>query len=237
MVKKLQKMAAKKDAAASGLFDSQLAGAVKGSAQQIWLAGMGAFAKAQAEGGKVFEALVKEGSRLQRKTQGLAEERLGDVSGRMSAMASDVSSRAGASWDKLEGIFEERTAKALARLGVPTAKDVAALSRRVDELAAAVGKMGKPARGASRAGAADAKAKRARKSAAKGAAKAAAKGSAKGSAKGAVKGAAKASTEGSAKRSVKTSAKTSGKAAAKTAPARKSAGRKPAPGADGDSTA
>ena len=49
MVKKLQKMAAKKEAAASGLFDSQLAGAVKDSAQQIWLAGMGAFARAQAE--------------------------------------------------------------------------------------------------------------------------------------------------------------------------------------------
>src|SRR5262249_44354791 len=115
MVKKLQKMAAKKEAAAaSGLFDSQLAGAVKDSAQQIWLAGMGAFAKAQAEGGKVFEALVKEGARLQRKTQSVAEERLGEVTGRMSAMASDVSNKAGASWDKLETIFEERTAKALA---------------------------------------------------------------------------------------------------------------------------
>ena len=126
MVKKLRKMAAKKSAASpSGLFDSQLAGAVKESAQQIWLAGMGAFAKAQAEGGKVFDALVKEGVSLQRKTQAVAEERLGDVTGKMSAMASDVTSKAGASWDKLENIFEERTAKALGKLGVPTAKDVA----------------------------------------------------------------------------------------------------------------
>jgi poly(hydroxyalkanoate) granule-associated protein len=143
MVKKLQKMAAKKAASPSGLFDSQLAGAVKESAQQIWLAGMGAFAKAQAEGGKVFDALVKEGVSLQRKTQAVAEERLGDVTGKMSAMASDVTSKAGASWDKLESIFEERTAKALGKLGVPTAKDVADLTRRVEELSAAVAKLTK----------------------------------------------------------------------------------------------
>jgi len=143
MVKKLQKMAAKKAASPSGLFDSQLAGAVKDSAQQIWLAGMGAFAKAQAEGGKVFDALVKEGVSLQRKTQAVAEERLGEVTGKMSAMASDVTSKAGASWDKLENIFEERTAKALGKLGVPTAKDVAELSRRVEELSAAVAKLSK----------------------------------------------------------------------------------------------
>jgi poly(hydroxyalkanoate) granule-associated protein len=143
MVKKLQKMAAKKAASQSGLFDSQLASAVKESAQQIWLAGMGAFAKAQAEGGKVFDALVKEGVSLQRKTQAVAEERLGDVTGKMSAMASDVTSKAGASWDKLESIFEERTAKALGKLGVPTAKDVAELTRRVEALSAAIAKLTK----------------------------------------------------------------------------------------------
>ena len=137
MVKKLSKIAAKKAASPAGLLDSQLASSVKDSAQQIWLAGMGAFAKAQAEGGKVFDALVKEGVSLQRKTQAVAEEKLGDVTGKMSSMASEVTSKAGASWDKLENIFEERTAKALGKLGVPTAKDVAELTRRVEELSAA----------------------------------------------------------------------------------------------------
>jgi poly(hydroxyalkanoate) granule-associated protein len=125
------------------LFDSELAGAVKESAQQIWLAGMGAFAKAQAEGDKVFEALVKEGVSLQRKTQAAAEEKLGDVGGKVSSLASDVGSKAGASWDRLENLFEERTAKALARLGVPTARELAELSRRVDELSAAVASLSK----------------------------------------------------------------------------------------------
>lgn len=144
MVKKLKQMAEKQAAGAAGLFDNvdaaKLAGSVKESAQQIWLAGMGAFAKAQAEGGKVFEALVKEGTNLQRKTQSVAEEKLSEVSSKMSGMASEVQARAGQQWDKLENIFEERTAKALQKLGVPSAKDVAALSARIDELAAQVGK-------------------------------------------------------------------------------------------------
>jgi poly(hydroxyalkanoate) granule-associated protein len=124
---------------------SQLAGAVKDSAQQIWLAGMGAFSKAQEEGTKVFEALVKEGMTLQKKTQGMAEEKISEVTGKMTAMADTVSNKAGQNWDKLESIFEARTAKALNKLGVPTAKDVQALAERVDALAAAVAKLGKGA--------------------------------------------------------------------------------------------
>jgi poly(hydroxyalkanoate) granule-associated protein len=142
MVKKLKKMAESKAASPAGLLDSQLASSVKAQAQQIWLAGMGAFAKAQGEGGKVFEALIKEGVSLQRKTQAVAEERIGEVTGKMSAMAGEVTNKAGASWDKLESIFEARTAKAMAKLGVPTAKDVAELTARVEALATALAKLG-----------------------------------------------------------------------------------------------
>jgi hypothetical protein len=72
----------------------------------------------------------------------VAEERLTEVTGKMSAMAGEVTNKAGASWDKLESIFEARTAKAMAKLGVPTAKDVAELSARVDALAATVAQLG-----------------------------------------------------------------------------------------------
>lgn len=136
MVKKLQKMAEKKSASAAGLFDGPLAGTVKDSAQQIWLAVLGAFSKAQEEGGKVFDTLVKEGMSLQRKTQAAAEEKISEVTSRMSGMAGEVGAKAGQHWDKLESIFEERTARALAKLGVPSAKDVAALEKRIDELSA-----------------------------------------------------------------------------------------------------
>ena len=170
MVKKMKST----DKASTSAKDSgiHLASSVKESAQQIWLAGMGAFSKAQEEGTKVFEALVKEGMSLQKKTQGLAEEKLGEVTGKMSAMADTVSAKAGQNWDKLEAIFEQRTAKALNKLGVPTAKDVDALVQRVDALAAAVAKLSKatPAKTAAKKAAvktaAKAPAKRARKTAA-----------------------------------------------------------------------
>lgn len=138
MVKKLQKLADKKTASGAPsmaqLFDSQFASSVKDSAAQIWQAGLGAFAKAQGEGGKVFESLVKEGMSIQRKTQAVAEEKLGDVSSKMTKLSDEVQSKAGQQWDKLEAIFEERVAKALGRLGVPSSKDIAALSARIDAL-------------------------------------------------------------------------------------------------------
>jgi poly(hydroxyalkanoate) granule-associated protein len=145
MVKKIRQAPEESDGLPGGLFDSQLAQSVKESAQQIWLAGMGAFAKAQEGRLKVFESLIKEGTSLQRKTQSAAEERINEVTGKMSAMAGDVTARAGQHWDKLESIFEQRTAKAMSRLGVPTAKDVDALIQRVDELAAAVARLSKTA--------------------------------------------------------------------------------------------
>jgi poly(hydroxyalkanoate) granule-associated protein len=128
MVKKLNKMSADKKSA------PHLSGAVKESAQQIWLAGLGAFSKAQEEGGRVFETLVKEGLSIQRKTQAVAEEKISEATSKMANMATDIQSKAGSQWDKLENIFEDRVAKALNRLGVPSAKDVEALKTRIDEL-------------------------------------------------------------------------------------------------------
>jgi len=142
MVKKLQQTAQKTAAAPTGLLDSQLAQSIRDSAQQIWLAGLGAFAKAQGERTKVFETLIKEGTSLHRKTQAAAGEKLGDMAGKMTAMAEEVGSKANAQWDKLESIFEQRTSRALGRLGVPTAKDVAALAARVEALAAEVARLG-----------------------------------------------------------------------------------------------
>ena len=121
---------------AAGLFDSALAASVREHAQQIWLAGMGAFAKAQDEGRQVFESLVSEGSTLQAKTQRVAADKLQEVTGKVSSLADDVGARAGQQWDKLESIFEDRTAKALRRLGVPTSADLKALADRIDALSA-----------------------------------------------------------------------------------------------------
>lgn len=121
---------------------AQLADTVKQSAQQIWLAGLGAFSKAQEEGGKVFEALVKEGVSIQRKTQSAAEEKITEATSRMANMASDITNKASGQWDKLENIFEDRVSRALKKLGVPTHRDIDELVARIDELNRNVQKLG-----------------------------------------------------------------------------------------------
>ncbi len=134
MVRKLKAMAD------SGR-DSQLAAAIKESAQQIWLAGLGAFSKAQEEGTKVFEALVKEGNSIQKRTMKLTEDRVNEVTSKVTKMAGSFQKQASASWDKLESVFEDRVQRALTRLGVPTKKEIHALTKRVEELTASVQKL------------------------------------------------------------------------------------------------
>lgn len=147
MVTKLKKASPDKKTAASAKTAKAvrsgmpLANSVKDSAQQIWQAGLGAFNKAQTEGTKAFEALVKEGVSFQRKTQSAAEEKITEATQKMTSMANDISSKASGQWDKLESIFEDRVAKALNKLGVPSAKDVNALIARIDALNASVQKL------------------------------------------------------------------------------------------------
>lgn len=131
MVKKLHKSSTANPASALG-------GTVKDSAQQILQAGLGAFAKAQVEGAKALETLVKDSASIQRKTKAAAEGKISEATSKMTHMANDISKQASGQWDKLENIFEERVAKALNKLGVPSAKDVAALIDRIDALNKAV---------------------------------------------------------------------------------------------------
>jgi len=140
----------KKSAKSAAAKSSILSGSVKDSAQQIWQAGLGAFNKAQVEGTKAFEALVKEGVSFQRKTQSAAEEKINVATHKMTSMANDISSKASGQWDKLENIFEDRVAKALNKLGVPSAKDIDALIARINVLNASVQKLA-PAKTVARA--------------------------------------------------------------------------------------
>jgi poly(hydroxyalkanoate) granule-associated protein len=134
------------------LSEGQLTQTVKESAQQIWLAGLGAFAKAQEEGGKVFDALVKEGEAIQKKTRKMADEKFADVRKTADEKFADVrkvadakmaavTGKAAGTWDRLEQVFEDRVARALSSLGVPTKKEIDKLSKRVAELTATVQKL------------------------------------------------------------------------------------------------
>lgn len=96
---------------------------IKDSAQEIWLAGLGAYSRAQEEGAKVFETLVKAGQDLQQKTHGVAGTTV-------EAMAS----RAAGTWGKLEQVFEDRVSRSLGRLGVPSKNELRDLSDKIAEL-------------------------------------------------------------------------------------------------------
>lgn len=135
------KSSTKKSTKSAAVTSSVLSGSVKDSAQLIWQAGLGAFNKAQVEGTKAFEALVKEGVGFQRKTPSATEEKINEATHKMTSMATDISSKASGQWDKLESIFEERVAKALNKLGVPSAKDINTLIARIDTLNTSVQKL------------------------------------------------------------------------------------------------
>jgi poly(hydroxyalkanoate) granule-associated protein len=120
MAKKLKKL----------VVDNQLATTIRDSAQQIWLAGLGAYGKAQEEGNKVFDALVREGEAIQAKTRKVAEDKV-----------SEMAAKATGTWDKLEQVFENRVSKALNSLGVPTKSDIEDLAARVAVLTTEVEKL------------------------------------------------------------------------------------------------
>jgi len=135
---------------------SKLAAPVVDSAREIWLAGLGAFSVAQQESGKLleqgtklFDKLVSEGSKLEKQTRSTAEGAVSGLKGGVESRVEAVRQQASDNWDKLESVFEDRVARVLGRLGVPTADDVNKLSARVQKLSREVSKMAaaKPAAG------------------------------------------------------------------------------------------
>jgi len=141
MVKKtLKKKVMKKKAPAKAASSNFVAPVVE-SAREIWLAGLGAFSVAQNESGKMieqgnklFEKLVSEGVKLEKKTRNVTETAVGDIKGEVDSKVGAVRKQAADNWDKLEGIFEDRVARVLGQLGVPTADEVNKLSNRVQTL-------------------------------------------------------------------------------------------------------
>jgi len=116
--------------------EGNLSQLVMNSAHQIWLAGLGAFAKAQAEGAKLFDSLVKEGEAVQARAGKIAH-----------IQATQFGKSAAGAWDKLEQVFEERVSKSLNRLGVPTYADIQALTKHVNELNESVQELLKSSKG------------------------------------------------------------------------------------------
>jgi poly(hydroxyalkanoate) granule-associated protein len=119
----------------------ELSQAVLNSSHQIWLAGLGAFSRAQAEGMKLFDNLVRQGQELESRTRQAALDTASAARGAASAKAREMQEMAGGTWDKLEQVFEDRVARALSKLGVYTQNDVQHLAERVDALSESVNRL------------------------------------------------------------------------------------------------
>ena len=181
---KFKKTTSKKTASAKTDAQSQaerLSKTLSESAQQIWLAGVGAFGRAQVEGTKLFEGLVKEGLNLEQTARKFAGNRTNVMRDAVETRVDHARERATDTWDRLEKVFEDRVQRALTKLGVPGRDDLADLSSRVESLTAELRRQGAPVRKttAKPAPAARKTVKKAAKKAAKPAAKKAAKPAAK----------------------------------------------------------
>jgi len=123
-------MANKLKGLAGAMSENQLAATIRASAQQIWLAGLGAFSTTRKEGNKVFDALIKEGKVI----ESLTEKAVGSRLRKAEAKATETRHR-------LEQVLEDSVARSLKRFGVPTKKGIDSLSKRIVALTALVDKI------------------------------------------------------------------------------------------------
>lgn len=99
---------------------------IKESAHRIWLAGLGALASAEEEGGKLFKSLVSKG----KKVEARGKVQLDKVKGQVKK----ARTKAESTFDKFGGAIDDKVAAAVKRLGVPTRTEVQKLTRRVEAL-------------------------------------------------------------------------------------------------------
>ncbi|MFZ1643499.1 MAG: phasin family protein [Candidatus Contendobacter sp.] len=118
------------NAALQNILETPVAANIRESANHIWLAGLGAFAKTQEEGEKLFQSLVKEGERVEKRAKKAAEASFEEAKGKVV----EFRGKANQQFDRLEDLFQERVAQVLNRMGIPTQEDIQELSKRVEAL-------------------------------------------------------------------------------------------------------
>ena len=104
--------------------------------QQIWLAGLGAFSRAEEEGGKLFDNLVKIGEELEHKTKEITDTTANDLKEKVIEKASDTR-------EKVERAIDERLSGTLTRLGIPSQKEIEGLNERMDQLTRVIEQLAK----------------------------------------------------------------------------------------------
>lgn len=112
----------------------QLGTLIRTSAHEIWLAGLGAYTRANKEGSRLFESLVELGEAVERKARDQVARPFRAAERQVEGAKSAVNE----TWGRLEMLFDRRIARALHSLQIPTQRDVAELTERVTELQALV---------------------------------------------------------------------------------------------------
>ncbi len=146
----MAKVAAKKVVVKKDEIQASLLTDVKHYSRQIWLAGLGAYAKVGKEGAGYIKGLVSEGEGIERQGKKLvttqveaANSQLDSVKQSVSSNVSSVKSKVEVQFDKIEKLFDRRVASALNRVGIPSRQDVDALSAKLDVLNALVARVAK----------------------------------------------------------------------------------------------
>lgn len=124
---------------------ASVTGDMKNYAHQIWLAGLGAYAKAGKEGADYFKKLVSEGEAVEKQGKELVssqvESATSRVNNKVESLRERFQTRTGTSLNKVEEVFDERVSSALGRMGIPSKKDIDQLSAKLDDLNAAIKSM------------------------------------------------------------------------------------------------
>jgi poly(hydroxyalkanoate) granule-associated protein len=100
------------------------------NAHQIWLAGLGAVATAQEEGGKLFKNLVEKGENFEKAGRARVDQAKGAVSG--------VKVVAESYWETFERTIDDKVTAVIHRIGVPTKDEIDTLTDRVENLTVAI---------------------------------------------------------------------------------------------------
>jgi poly(hydroxyalkanoate) granule-associated protein len=95
--------------------------------KQIWLAGLGAFSRAEGEGSKIFDSLVKVGEELESKTVEFTDQTVSRVTEKTRESVIDTK-------DKVEKILDHHVSTSLNKIGLVTAKDIQHLESLILDL-------------------------------------------------------------------------------------------------------
>jgi poly(hydroxyalkanoate) granule-associated protein len=103
---------------------------IKESVHRIWLAGLGALAAAEEEGGKIFSRLVDRGRDVEAKGKVEVDK--------MKVDAERFKAKAESTFETWGDKFDEKLTATLRRLGVPTREEIRNLTQKVEELNAKI---------------------------------------------------------------------------------------------------